>query len=126
MILHNDHSPRIDTGPANTRKHVFKISRAGATASNYLWPSLRTCARCVFRSPAGIAKELPRFSGNSFQVRIASRKLPSFQECRVHHDPTILSCANISDTRKSILIYSPRTTLCATYETNVAMRDVCQ
>lgn len=28
MILHNDHSPRIGTGPANTRKHVFKISRA--------------------------------------------------------------------------------------------------
>ncbi|EFN74743.1 hypothetical protein EAG_09745 [Camponotus floridanus] len=28
MILHNDHSPRIGTRPANTRKHVFKISRA--------------------------------------------------------------------------------------------------
>lgn len=97
MILHNDHSPRIGTRPANTRKHVFKISRARQVPllAN-LRPSLRTCARCVFRSLAGIAKEL-RFSGNSFQVRIASRKLPSFQECRVHRDPAILSCANISE-----------------------------
>lgn len=97
MILHNDHSPRIGMGPANTRKHVFKISRARQVPllAN-LRPSLRTCARCMFRSPAGIAKEL-RFSGNSFQVRIASRKLSSFQECRVHRDPTILSCANISE-----------------------------
>lgn len=85
MILHNDHSLRIGTGPANTRKHVFKISRARQVpllAS--LRPSLRTCslarararAPVVFRPRVGIAKEL-RFSRNSFEVRIASRKLPS-------------------------------------------------
>lgn len=62
--------------PANTRKHVFKISRARQVplllAS--LRPSLRIRARAVFRSCAGIAKEL-RFPRNSFEVRIASRKL---------------------------------------------------
>lgn len=49
MILHNDHSPHIGTRPANTRKHVFKISRARQVPllAN-LWPSLRTCARCCF------------------------------------------------------------------------------
>jgi len=81
MILHNDHSLCIGMGPANTRKHVFKISRARQVpllAS--LRPSLRPCARArvlvVFQPYSGIAKEL-RFSRNSFQVRIASRKLPS-------------------------------------------------
>lgn len=77
MILHNDHSLRIGTRPANTRKHVFKISRVRQVPLLASFrPSLRTRARVMFRSCAGITKEL-RFSRNSFQVRIAACKLPS-------------------------------------------------
>lgn len=50
----------------------------------------------VFRPRSGIAKDL-RLPRNSFEVRIASRKLPLQASKNVESTiPTILPCANIS------------------------------
>lgn len=124
MILHNDHSLRIGTGPANTRKHVFKISRARQVpllAS--LRPSLRTCARVLAVSAlrwhcerATILEKFLRSLNCIAQITVqASKNVESTT-------PTILSCANISERvqHASVLVYSPCTILCTTYKAFVA------
>lgn len=96
MILHNDHSLRIGTGPANTRKHVFKISRARQVpllAS--LRPSLRTSARArapCFDPALALRKSYDsREIPSKFELHRANYR-PSFQECRVHHSHDLIVC----------------------------------
>jgi len=79
MILHNDHSLHIGTGPANTRKHVFKISRArqvpllAGLASKFASARARAATLFRHRERATIPREIP----SKFELHRANHRRPT-------------------------------------------------
>lgn len=118
----------IGTGPANTRKHVFKISRARQVPllAN-LRPSLRTC--CVSRSLAGFAKE-PAIHGEipSKLPNCTSRKLPKLPRMSSPSRDLILcqhfghACINFDLLSPHIQHYGRRMKLSLRWETSANNR----